>query len=469
MILQGPYAPMANDYYSASGFPLDMDPAPGSGSMAPAPMTVNYPGQDDIWDMGPGGSLGYASTQAPSMSPSPYRVAGFGASYANATGSFAPVSTGPRMLEGANKKRKLTVRDIYPYSKQQHKRKLSVGTPARELHAARPKIRTLIEHTIGGGEGYEMFAHKKQARSYRQHVHDVALQRRLSEHKRKLSVMDSSDKTPHSLFHFDGSGRRLSHEADCTICAAPMPSQMMPCYGIMENSPTAIPNPDRNAGLNTQPREETTPLTFAQFSKRLMERNPPASCMALPTEEREVPLDPVTLNVDLNPYAATAHNLDTEKMGRGCIKECGCHFLAKMRDNTEALINTCRYEDEWACPCMVNKRECHSAVKRAWENRGGIDPLETAAAGGRQRRLTGGSTRARRLAARQNVRQHRLDKRNLRKLLRADVRKLKHDDDMRRQRRRSLMRRFLKEEHASKLEKFEDNFHRWGVSSCRVC
>ena len=38
--------------------------------------------------------------------------------------------------------------------------------------------------------------------------------------------------------------------------------------------------------------------------------------------------------------------------------------------------------------------------------------------------------------------------------------KLKHEDEMRRERRRSLAGRFLEEKHVRKLEQFETSFHR---------
>lgn len=51
----------------------------------------------------------------------------------------------------------------------------------------------------------------------------------------------------------------------------------------------------------------------------------------------------VSMDIDLNPYSIAAHNMDTDKPGRGCITECGCHLIAKMPDFTEAIINSCSY------------------------------------------------------------------------------------------------------------------------------
>lgn len=46
--------------------------------------------------------------------------------------------------------------------------------------------------------------------------------------------------------------------------------------------------------MQTQPREEAPPVSFAEFAKRLMERDPPEACSMLPMEERALPMDPVS-------------------------------------------------------------------------------------------------------------------------------------------------------------------------------
>jgi hypothetical protein len=177
MVTMGPMAPMANDFYTASGFPLTPDMAPGMGSMVAMPDM----GMDDMWDMGPGGMMDY-TTMAPysaafnaSMELAPQRVQGLTNTYApTMTYTYSPP---PRKLNA--QRRALRVADVYPYHAQQHKRRLTAGTPADVLKAARPKVRSLIEHTVGGSEGHELFAHKRRTPSYRRAMEAHTLNRRL--------------------------------------------------------------------------------------------------------------------------------------------------------------------------------------------------------------------------------------------------------------------------------------------------
>ena len=145
--------------------------------MVPPP---EMPGQDEVWHMGPAGTYDATSgpppgTGAAAPGPVAARDTGLGGTYAPM--SYAP----PRTLK--EKRRRLTVKDLYPYHKQQHLRKLSAKTPVADLKKFRPKIRSLIEHTVGGGEGYEMFAHKKRQLSYREAIKTQGLQRRLQSHR----------------------------------------------------------------------------------------------------------------------------------------------------------------------------------------------------------------------------------------------------------------------------------------------
>lgn len=209
------------------------------------------------------------------------------------------------------------------------------------------------------------------------------------------------------------------------------------------------------------PAQQQQPLTFVSFVNRAMsdgEGGLPA-CQKLPLEERKMPMMGATNNFDLDPVNTYAHNLQVDKMGPGCIASCRCHFVGMLPDGKSVLANVCKYKNEIECPCMRQKKKCHGAILSAWREKGGYEPVN---------KPTGQSTptqrRQRRLQERRSLRNYRLTSNNFRKLSRQDVKALRHENKMRRERRRARARRVLGSEHkARQLDAFEHEFyHKFG-------
>eukprot|EP00391_Amoebophrya_sp_Ameob2_P008047 CAMPEP_0178988460 /NCGR_PEP_ID=MMETSP0795-20121207/3823_1 /TAXON_ID=88552 /ORGANISM="Amoebophrya sp., Strain Ameob2" /LENGTH=2933 /DNA_ID=CAMNT_0020679737 /DNA_START=1390 /DNA_END=10191 /DNA_ORIENTATION=- len=312
--------------------------------------------------------------------------------------------------------------------------------------------------TASQTQSLDMFAHKGKPTSYSRQLRSEQVE---AMRRRRRLQEEFGNAAPAPEVMYDGSGRRLWPQLSQSICEMPdLPrSEELCCMtGICVTehaNPTQMQNPDRDvtAGGERMPRmdpEPPAPVTFAGFVDRMMHELP--SCKRLPPEERQLPLDAATQNFDLDRDHTLAFNMEVDKMGPGCVKECGCHYLGlHPTTGSDVLINVCNYQAEARCGCMHNKRECMSEIMRSWEERGG---MRDERGNSRRNRLQ------RRQLRRRNLRQARLRQGNFRRLTKFDVKKVKHAAEISHAQRGSRLRRALSATEADKLEHFERTFHR---------
>ncbi|CAD7953108.1 unnamed protein product [Amoebophrya sp. A120] len=323
------------------------------------------------------------------------------------------------------------------------------------------RMRSLTEATHGAP--IDVYRHKRKAVPYKQ---ILKMQEKERLRRRRMEQLETNE-DPEPTVHIDGAGRRLNVWDTTTCQNAVEPSVKYECMtgaARSQASEMLSPSNTNDAGGNPKPHKTSgaanAPLTFVNFVNRAMsdgEGGLPA-CQKLPLEERKMPMLGATNNFDLNPMNTYAHNLMTDKMGPGCIATCRCHFVGMLPNGKSILANVCRYKNEIECPCMQQKKKCHGAILEAWRSKGGYEPVE---------KPTGQSTptqrRARRLQQRRSLRMHRLDSNNFRRLSRQDTKYLRHENRMRRERRRMRVRRALGESKAKQIEVFEHEFyHKFG-------
>ncbi|CAD7961469.1 unnamed protein product [Amoebophrya sp. A120] len=333
----------------------------------------------------------------------------------------------------------------------------------------RPKGRSL---TANVSPSLDLFAHKSKPMSYAKQLQReqevemrrVRRERRLLEEHMQIGNDEpgtaSLSRNPEAEILYDGNGRKLMPALSQTICqSANIPdSEYLCCHTgicITEHAnPTQMENPDRDITQGGEPMarmdpEPPAPVTFSQFVDRMMHELP--SCKKLPPEERQMPLDAATQNFDLDHDHTLAFNMEVDKMGPGCVKECGCHYLG-LHPNTgeDVLVNICNYQAEVRCGCMKNKKHCFDEIMRTWEEKGGT------------RDERGNNRRARmqrRERRRRNLRESRLQSGNFRRLTKFDVKKVHHKVEMQKDHRAHLLRRVLQENDVEKIESFEKEFH----------
>ncbi|CAD7976573.1 unnamed protein product, partial [Amoebophrya sp. A25] len=322
-------------------------------------------------------------------------------------------------------------------------------------HTARARSLTQNTH----GVPIDVFRHKKKAVPYKMRLRAFERERL---NRRRMQQLTSDDKQdPEPTIHVDGSGRRLTMWDQSTCDAAVEPSVIYECMTGAARSPSTemqSPNNLNTAAGAPKPQKNSVqkPLTFVSFVNRAMsdgEGGLPA-CQKLPLEERKMPMMGATSNFDLDPTNTYAHNLAADTMGPGCIKKCGCHFVGMLPNGESVLANVCKHKNEQECPCIMQKKACHKAILETWRSMGGYEPVHKPAGDS-----TPTQRRARRLQQRRSLRTHRLDTNNFRRLARSDVKLLKHENKMRRERRALRMKRMLGERKLDEIETFEKQFY----------
>eukprot|EP00391_Amoebophrya_sp_Ameob2_P004656 CAMPEP_0179006190 /NCGR_PEP_ID=MMETSP0795-20121207/14397_1 /TAXON_ID=88552 /ORGANISM="Amoebophrya sp., Strain Ameob2" /LENGTH=4148 /DNA_ID=CAMNT_0020700885 /DNA_START=196 /DNA_END=12644 /DNA_ORIENTATION=- len=316
-------------------------------------------------------------------------------------------------------------------------------------HFAGASTRSLTENTHP--HPIDMFRHKRRSVPYKQLLREQEKERLRRRRMQQLDGDQFSMEDPEPTVHVDGSGRRLMIWDQTTCDGAVEPSVQYECMtGATRSQAMEMQSPNN---VNTAagdpkpvPAQQQQPLTFVSFVNRAMsdgEGGLPA-CQKLPLEERKMPMMGATNNFDLDPVNTYAHNLQVDKMGPGREIGFGQRVQVQERDRV---------------PLHAAEEEVPRCDLSAWREIGGYEPVN---------KPTGQSTptqrRQRRLQERRSLRNYRLTSNNFRKLSRQDVKALRHENKMRRERRRARARRVLgSEEKARQLDAFEHEFyHKFG-------
>jgi len=348
----------------------------------------------------------------------------------------------------------------------------------------------------------DMFQHKRRPVSYKQALKLKAQETVRRERRRLLAEGGVSYGVQHlASVNVDAHGRRLTEELDPAYCATldktdpSQLSQVLACQtGQTNEDPSSMaatntcmgkdgldrPKPDEN----TRPAREAEEITFFSWLQDLMNNweRLPRSCQALPAPERILPTNGGTHNVNLDSLNTFINNLKADKMGVGCIEECGCVFVGTDPvDGSEFIANTC--DSRRPCLCMEHKKNCMDEIGDLWEARGGYnygdDPavrssdrlednisrrLQVAMGivgkSGKRGKKLGMKRRDKKLAQMKSVRKYRRESLQYNKLTKYDNHRILHELKMKKEKRRSLAKKHLTDQDYQNLEKAEHIFHK---------
>lgn len=200
--------------------------------------------------------------------------------------------------------------------------------------------------------------------------------------------------------------------------------------------------------------DTTNRITFAQFAAEKIWEIP--ECEMLPYMERDLPLNYTSGKFNWGDEWLWK-NLFNNEIGPGCYESCGC-WNSNEWDVT-SYDHTCPWDAYFNCGCLHDKKHCHDALFRRWEEKGGAnEECSLGQAGGAaSRRLSKAQKKARsRKLVAKALRKNRIEKRRYRKLMPHDKKKVWDDIQTEKRRKRVLRahyRKLIEKEVGSAPEK----------------